>query len=121
MTDSLLRPNPSLPYECSDRDFLDLAVVDQIRAHLGLRGGGEPDDQPLDPGPVRGEVDVGLRWIGRGAGVRVVDGAQLQPVPLDLLDQAQHLASVDLEAQRAGGGVDGAVSAHGPYRERKST
>ncbi len=64
----------------SDRDLPDLhltdgAFLDQIGADLGLRRVGEPDDDPLDAGPVGREVDVGLRRVGGGMGVGVVDRA----------------------------------------------
>src|SRR5207244_47642 len=52
----------------------------------------------------------------RGAGVRVIDRAQLAPPLLDLIDGAQQFAAVDLETQGARGGVDGAIHARGARR-----
>src|SRR3954468_11216981 len=94
-------------------DLRDAAVLDAEAADVGVgRVAPHADDEPLDAGPAGGEVDVGLRRIRLGPGVRVVDRAELSPGVLDLLDRAVHLEPVDLEAQRAAGGVLGLVHGH---------
>src|SRR3954471_16710807 len=104
-----------------DVDLAHDAVVDPIRAHRRLAVAAQADDQPLDPGPARGEVDVGLRRIGLRARVRVVDGAELGALGLEDVLGLDDLAPVHLEAQRARGDVgrlvdrDRVVLAHGDH------
>src|SRR5262245_2305665 len=85
-----------------DLDLLDDAVVDAVGAHGRLAVAPQADDQPQHPGPPGGEVDIGLRRIGLRACVRVVDGAELGAICLDVVDRTGDLEPVDLEPQRAG-------------------
>src|SRR5207248_3472014 len=94
-----------------DRDLVHAAVGDQVGARLRPSVAGQAEDDPLDPGPVGREVDVRLRRVRGGAGVRVIDRAELAALALDLLDQRQQLTAVALESKRARRGVDRAVDA----------
>ena len=53
-----------------------------IGGHLRLLLG-EAHDHPLETRPVDSEVDVGLRRVGRGVGVGVVDRAQIPALCLN--------------------------------------
>ena len=82
------------------RTSLTRAVVDQVAAHLGLVAAREADDQPLDAGPAGGEVDVGLRRVGRRARVRVVDRAEL--VAASSISVSRRCSSMPSTSKRSG-------------------
>src|SRR4051794_26281099 len=80
--------------------FADTAVLNSPGAHLRLAG--ERDDQ-VAPVWVEGEVDVGLRRLGRAARVRVVDRHAVAVV-VEVVGREQRLR-VDLVAVRRGAQV----------------
>ena len=69
-------------------------------AHDGLVLG-QRADQPEHARPPAREVDVGLRRVGLGVGVRVEDRADLLAPGLDLVRDPDLVAGVDLKAHRA--------------------
>src|SRR5436309_6853874 len=89
----------------------DMAVVDSPRADLGLAIGQAHDD-PGDPRPALGVRNVGERGFWRRPGVGVVDRTELTLL-LDLGEQLEELAWLDLEPQRAAGSVGSRMHPHG--------
>src|SRR4051794_31533732 len=105
---SAARPHPGQTSAASaiddQLDLGDAAVLDPEVSDLGLVPG-QADDEPLGPGPVRGEVRVRLRRVGVGARVRVVDRADVVAAVLDGGDRPQQDVRLDVEPERAGGNV----------------
>src|SRR3954453_10298950 len=91
----------------------DGGAIDPVRPYLGVAAVGQADDDPWRARPRLGVRHVGLRRVRRGARVRGVERGDLEARLVDGLQRAHDLERVDLEAQRAVGGVRHAEHALG--------